>query len=204
MHSAWAYYKELAKEFGRLCYESWRRELFAAVFVTLIAYGLSFRDKGAWESTKIALEANAIVLFCFAVFHLIRVPYLVYRRTVPPVSLEQELVFLGEEITPGYLVGISKGHTTVQAQKLAEVYLNKGMKVSGVVGDVEDRREYMRLHVYWKETESEEVSVFFSFGANWRDRILTLKKGQRITAKGRIDRCSSYISLEDCELIEPH
>lgn len=205
MPSFFAYYKTLFKEFVRLCYESWRRELSAAVFVALIAYGITFRDKGAWESTKIALLANAILLFCLAVFHLVRVPWLVHSRTAPevPVEKKRSMIFLGEEITPAFLVGLYEGHMSVQAEKLVEVYLNKWMRVSGTVIDVKKgwpTRDCMKVHMRWHGDNSHTVAVFLDFGKEWTDRVLILKSEQRVTVLGKVHTISNYIALKDCEL----
>jgi hypothetical protein len=74
------YYAAIVKRFGLELYWSWRREVSASVAVTAISFILTFHEKTAWESTKVALQANALLLFCFALFHLIRAPWLYHRE----------------------------------------------------------------------------------------------------------------------------
>jgi len=197
-----AYYKSLLKEFGKLFYDSWRREVFATVAVTILSYALSFRDKTAWESTKIALESNLILLLVFSVLHLIRAPFIVHSKTVaafPEAESKPERISVRTEITPKYLIDQFSKHTAMRAEEIIAPHIGRWMPVSGIVRNVDklgSKNFYVQLDV-------DSVLVGLTFGSIWKDKVVLLRKGDRISVRGKFERASSInVSLEECELEE--
>jgi hypothetical protein len=80
------YYWEFLSQWGKECYSSWRREIFIAVVLSFLIYLVSWREKGAWESTKDTLEGNLLLFLIFVVIHLARVPYLLHRDRMHPIE----------------------------------------------------------------------------------------------------------------------
>jgi hypothetical protein len=63
--------------FGEECYRTWRQELLASVIASFAAFVITWaNDTLAWSTLKTALLATAIALATFALWHLVRVPYL--------------------------------------------------------------------------------------------------------------------------------
>ena len=74
------YYWRFFSEFGRECYRTWRWELFASFGVSFITYLITKGDDPlAWRNFQIAFVATALTLAVFAVWHLIRTPWIVHR-----------------------------------------------------------------------------------------------------------------------------
>ena len=67
--------------FGKECYHTWRQELMASVLVCIAVSILQhFRgDLYAWAGLKTALLASVVVLAGFAIWHLLRTPWLVHQ-----------------------------------------------------------------------------------------------------------------------------
>jgi hypothetical protein len=200
------YYKAVLKKFLQLCYESWRRELFASVAVTAITYALTFRDKGAWESTKIALEANLILLLVFSVLHLVRTPFLVHSDTVaafPEAESKPERIFVKEGITPKYLIEQFSKHTAMRAEEIIAPYIGNWMQVSGTVYNVaklSGENFYVQLHV---DPEKDSILLGLTFGSIWKDKLVLLRKGDSISVRGKFAEANPIsLSLKECELEE--
>lgn len=70
------YYWWICKHFGRECYKTWRAELFASVVVVLF----TFLIKRDWKDLNAALLATALTLSCFAIWHLLRAPFLLHKQ----------------------------------------------------------------------------------------------------------------------------
>jgi hypothetical protein len=69
------YYWNMCKHFGRECYRTWRQELFASVIVVLFTAVFT----GGWKDFRTALLATGMTLGCFALSHLLRVPFLLHK-----------------------------------------------------------------------------------------------------------------------------
>jgi hypothetical protein len=69
------YYWNLCKHFGMECYRTWRWELLASLvfgwFVAVLG--------GNWKDFRTALLATGLTLGSFALWHLVRVPFLLHR-----------------------------------------------------------------------------------------------------------------------------
>jgi hypothetical protein len=102
------------------------------------------------------------------------------------------------ERTAEELMNFFAGHTTVDANKLLEVYMGKWLQVSGVFDDV--TAHHLGLTVYIELPN--HSSVFMQFEPEWHDRLLMLKRGSIITVVGKIHRVSwTNLALRECELI---
>ncbi len=80
------YYWNLFGCFGRECYRTWRQELFASIVVFLFVALLT----GGWKDFQTAIFATGLTLGCFAIWHLLRVPWLLHRSV------------MDEEKSPGF------------------------------------------------------------------------------------------------------
>jgi hypothetical protein len=84
------YLRQFFSIFLRECYRTWRQELLTSILVALASYILMVKrhDPTAWNNFKVALIASGIVLGGFAVWHLMRTPFLLHTETV--ASMKQE------------------------------------------------------------------------------------------------------------------
>jgi hypothetical protein len=90
------YYWRFLVEFGQECYRTRRWELLASVVVSFVTYRITVGDDPlAWRNFQIALVATAITLAGFALWHLLRTPWLVHRSSQS-----------AEESTPHWVSGI--------------------------------------------------------------------------------------------------
>jgi hypothetical protein len=106
-----SYYWEWCKRFGNECYRTWRAELSTAFVVTVVACLITWRERTAWDSILVALEANLIVFAIFVMGHLFRVPFLLHNeRNYPPAGgiryVAPSFGVLGAVILLGITVGI--------------------------------------------------------------------------------------------------
>jgi hypothetical protein len=73
------YYWRFLLEFGQECYGTWRWELLASFLVSFVTYLITAGDDPlAWRNFQIAFVATAITLAAFALWHLLRTPWLVH------------------------------------------------------------------------------------------------------------------------------
>lgn len=79
------YYWRFFLEFGQECYRTWRWELLASLVVSFLSYLITAGDDPlAWRNFQIALLATAGTLGGFALWHLVRTPWLVHRSSQAP------------------------------------------------------------------------------------------------------------------------
>ncbi len=203
MSAARQYYKSLLKVFFRLCYESWRREAAVSVAVTIITLFLTYREQGTWHTTWTALKANIILLFVFVVIHAFRAPWVVHSQTaalIPKhaVQLESGRIFVGDGINEAYLAGLFQKNTEIRARQLLEPHRGKWMRASGKVADVSELPSAKPEDRYFVSLEGTPT---LHFNERHKDRVLALRKGDEITAVGKVARASSFsLALEECEL----
>jgi hypothetical protein len=63
--------------FGEECYKTWRQELLASVIASIATFGITWlNDTLAWSTLRTALFATALTLAVFALWHLLRTPWL--------------------------------------------------------------------------------------------------------------------------------
>ena len=121
----------------------------------------------------------------------------------------QDRIFVGESITPKYLIGIFRDHTDIQGAKLTAGYLGKWMKVSGSLGNVIsttpnlaqltfERAQLSRAGPTWFDS----TGFYMIFKKPWIDRLAIVKRGDKLTVIGQIERIDSVsVQLENCELV---
>jgi len=111
------------------------------------------------------------------------------------------------DITPKELTGLYRDHMTLQADRLAQDYIEKWIMVSGVINDISPCKKDGYFKVQFSssiETISTEGIVIMYFSKKWFDNLSVLKRGKKISVLGKIKLIDQlYISLDDCELIEP-
>jgi hypothetical protein len=102
------YYWIFCKRFGAECYQTWRQELLASLIVSVIAYFLTVKyDPMAWKNFKVVLIATAVTLGAFALWHLLRSPWLVHCRMIAQEEFKDHWTFgvLGVCVLAGVLAG---------------------------------------------------------------------------------------------------
>ncbi len=128
----------------------------------------------------------------------------------PPKAAEKQgRVFVGESITPEYLIGIFREHTAIQGATLTAAYLGKWMKVSGSLGNVisttPDRAQltFERAEVPLTErTWFHYTGFYMMFSRPWIDHLAIAKRGDKLTVIGQIERIDSVsVQLKNCELV---
>lgn len=81
-------------QFGAECYHTWRAELLSTAAVALVTYLLTHSsDAQAKGSLKTALLSVAIVLGCFALYHLVRAAWRIHQDqelTVKSLTTEKD------------------------------------------------------------------------------------------------------------------
>jgi hypothetical protein len=105
--------------------------------------------------------------------------------------------------TPRELVRLFKHETSVQAQKQADAFYGKWLKVSGPLGDVGAWSGYCSQVTFAYKTFF-EVTVFMMFRdrAYVENRLSVLRKRDRITVQGQIERIDPIsVQLTNCELV---
>jgi hypothetical protein len=96
-----SYYRDFGREFGVQCYESWKSELRSTVFIAAIAFFLDYKvDASAKAAFVLTTKACLIWLWILAVFHLIRTPWRLARKSpaVPNISFKAEVIRLSRTI----------------------------------------------------------------------------------------------------------
>jgi hypothetical protein len=149
--------------------------------------------KEIWPPFTLAIASIAkspIAWFVVAIFVL---SIFIFRRPKPVKRAKSnERVFT--EIAPEELIGLYKNKSYVQAIKSVKPHIGKWLNVSGIVSNVyddfvifRDRDKYMTVHL--------------NFDNEWKGPFHLLKVGQKISARGEIQRINNAkISLEHCEL----
>jgi uncharacterized MnhB-related membrane protein len=72
-----------AKHFGEECYRTYIEELVFALVIMAIAYLITRgTDPRAWADLQVAFLSSMIGLGLFALYHLIRAPFLAYGEAM--------------------------------------------------------------------------------------------------------------------------
>ena len=103
------YYWRFCQEFGRECYRTWRWELFASLGVSFTTYMITKGDDPlAWRNFKVAFLATVLTLAGFALWHLVRTPWLVHRAVNSPeeATIHWSSGVLGVMVLAGLIVGV--------------------------------------------------------------------------------------------------
>jgi hypothetical protein len=126
-------------------------------------------------------------------------------QTDAVVAHESSRIFVSASVTPAYLIGLFKEHTSFQAKKLIEQYLGKWMPITGLVHDTNptttfsfsDPQQIAQLFIF-----EEGRLLTARFNESWVDRIAILRRGDKVSFIGKIaDVNAMAIDLDDCELV---
>ena len=104
--------------------------------------------------------------------------------------------------TPDELVAEAMGKTEIVANELAQRHIGHWIKVEGEVKDVWESKYSVVIMLRLLDSD---VMVSMAFDATgWRERLIALDVGDRVSGIGNIQRIASppvaIIRLEDCEL----
>jgi hypothetical protein len=108
-----------------------------------------------------------------------------------PTSSDREFV----DESPEYITSLYEGRTELQAEALAQPYINKFIRVSGQVSSIvpSGAAAYVNL-----DDGHTGYSAFFD--ENWTSRLTALNVGETISVTGRILRVGrQHLWLEHCE-----
>ena len=117
------------------------------------------------------------------------------KREEPQVaeSISRERIIVQK--SPEDLTAIFHQHLSLQANSLAERFVGKWLRFSGVILDVYPPSGGT-FHVVL-----EGIPLFLIFEEHWLDRASVLDRGESAQGVGRIRKIdSSFVTLEDCEL----
>jgi hypothetical protein len=125
------------------------------------------------------------------------------RYAAPSDSTEERIpagrIMVPDNITPDYLRGFYDQHIEVQADKLAEIYIGKWIRVSGPMRNIWEDEDGMLAFI----SDSNNMDILMRFDMKWKDRLSVLSKKTTITVLGQIKRIqASHLSLHNCELLE--
>ncbi len=149
------------------------------------------------------------ILFALGTF-ILAVEYVapLFKRSPPPIQQVKEDEKKPEvgirtrvviDVKPDHLMGLYRDHTHIQAEKLAEAYIGKWIKISAQVQNVSALASGITITV--KETSLD--LIFLRFGIEWADRVTTFQRKQKITVVGEIERIQfDSLVLINCELVE--
>jgi hypothetical protein len=99
-------------------------------------------------------------------------------------------------LSPDELAHPYKQHTEQQAALEASCYLGKWLAVSGKIANVTANDNIILDH-WWPS-----IGVNLTFSSKWKQRLLSLQKGDSIYAADRIDKIDQYdVNLDDCEIM---
>ncbi len=100
-------------------------------------------------------------------------------------------------ITPQYLVGLFKGRTELQAQKLVKEHVGTEMTVSGKVRAVE---AFIGSRARIRIESDPPISAYFD--SDWLERLSALHVGDQISVTGEVDLVSeNSLALEKCKIV---
>jgi hypothetical protein len=115
-------------------------------------------------------------------------------ESTPSIALDPEL---------RRLVGLFQGRTYFQAQELIKEKLGERTSVSGVVDEVYISQGGNASIVFGDSKRSLDLRIYMYFSKSWNQRLSALKKGDRISVKGKVLRVDSdTIVLDDCQVAE--
>lgn len=112
------------------------------------------------------------------------------------VSAPREFIY----VKPSDLLGMRKGLTGAQAERLVAPYKGKWMTITTKVLDVSAE---LRLGFVLLQGQDPDGSrVLFNFPSAAHDRLQLMPSGHEVTISGKLDKVDTWmISLGDCELV---
>lgn len=124
--------------------------------------------------------------------------------TIPPASpVPQKAKRILLDKTPAEIVRPFKEHTTMQAERLVEAYLDRWIRVNGEFDDISAPVYEQAVVSFASSRRLILPHVFMYFSDDEAIRHLsTLRRGTPIKVEGRIARISAHeVVLQDCELV---
>jgi hypothetical protein len=107
------------------------------------------------------------------------------------------------DVTPEYLWGLFREHTSLQGDKLARSFLNKWMVVCGPFGDVSPVLPNAKQTVVSFAFRFNSRVVLMYFYEHHLEDLEVITQGQKIAVIGRIDSINSHtIQLKDCTIVQ--
>src|SRR5262249_20808896 len=107
-------------------------------------------------------------------------------------DITQRRVFIGEAITPLYLMSIYRYYTGMQADQLAAPYLNKWMKLSGTVVENRADRDYLSVRADIDLGGEDPLQAKYHHlgfrDEKSRQKMQMLRRGGAFSFVGRIER----------------
>jgi len=167
---------------------------------------------------QLTISVAAVMFFvagasAFSRYRKLPPPYAPTPITTPtPISLPDiqkrsaeripaERIMVPDNITPDYLSGFYDQHIEVQADKLAEIYIGKWIRVSGPMRDVWEGDDGMLALM--RISDGNNMSIGMRFDMKWKDRLSVLSKNTTITVLGQIARIQlGQLNLHNCELVQ--
>ena len=119
------------------------------------------------------------------------------------VPKAEERNFVGASITPEVLIGFFKEHTSIQARKLIEPFIDKWMRVSGNLEEVISSIPTLAILTFsGRGIRSDLAGIYFYFRTEGTiEPLRTLRRGDSLTIVGKIrDVNAVQIDLDPCEL----
>jgi hypothetical protein len=104
------------------------------------------------------------------------------------------------DIDLNYLRSFYRDHTAIQAAKLAEAYIGTLVQASGSVWDVDGDAVGLRVYISAKTATDEEYTIILKFNPSFADRIAILRRGDWLSAIGRIEKVTAHwVLLTGCD-----
>jgi hypothetical protein len=120
--------------------------------------------------------------------------------SLPVVPSVEGRIFVGQDITARFLTGLLEGHTSIQASKVIEPYIDKWMQLSGEVANVGEFRHGSSTVTFINEPL--DPNVFMRFNETWIPRLSILRRTNYINVIGKINSIDKFsVILDECELI---
>ena len=191
--------RDLQRFIGAL-WKEWRVILTGS---GLAAFFVLWKLSGGADLSGVLAWWVIALTFAFACFLVWRREYRAAQGptgALPESTPAEERIFVSESIYS--LVEPYQKYTSVQAGKLAEVYLGKWLKVNGEVSEVSRRlgRKGYEILFYIDR----KIFIQAEFERQWDEHLRLLRRDQSISAIGKIRGLnSSQIWLEDCEIVHP-
>jgi hypothetical protein len=118
--------------------------------------------------------------------------------------VDETRVFVRDNITPSYLVNIFKDNIDIEATTQTKKFIGKWMKVDGAVHDiytVGSDTVSLVLEPAYDGDISRQFLVYLFFHEPWIEKIVILRRGDKVSVIGKIDTISAIrLKLENGEL----
>jgi hypothetical protein len=125
---------------------------------------------------------------------------------LPSASLPARVggrAFVGASVTPEYLTGLFKGHTSIQAQKLIEPFIGNWMAISGSLKEVMSSSPDYAQVTFWGRGVFDNLSTVYTYFRSKESiaRLSILRPKDSITVVGQLKEISNIaVNLDNCEL----